>query len=188
MFTLLAAFLLAGETIRFDADLRPQFSERQQTASAASTRAGFARWAATAEGQLIIARFRGTDRDVVVLESIDESGIGRAPQPALGTLLAAGDASKSKRYELIVNPALAAQYGAPSIDLGLPRTPADVMAAAWAAEMLHIDFYARGIPLPHHERADFQERWLAVAEQLGLPNTEHGDEGEEQMERRRPGG
>jgi hypothetical protein len=47
------------------------------------------------------------------------------------------------------------------------------MSTAWAAEMLHIDFYARGIPLPHHERPDFQERWQSVASELGFPVLQH---------------
>ena len=91
-----AGFILAGEVVRFDAALRPQFSEEQRAASADSTRAGFAKWAATAEGQAIIARFRGGDREVVIVESADERGIGRAPQPGLATLLTAGDSSKLK--------------------------------------------------------------------------------------------
>ena len=80
-----------------------------------------------------------------------------------------------KRYDLILNPTIASQYNnADSIDLGLPRTATDVMALAWAGEMLHIDFYANGIPLPHHDRPDFQERWLTAAAQLGMPNATHG--------------
>jgi hypothetical protein len=53
-----------------------------------------------------------------------------------------------------------------------------MMAAAWAAEMLHIDFYARGISLPHHSRSDFQSEWLIIATQLGFPNLPHEDESE----------
>lgn len=167
-------FVLAEETVRFDADLRPQFSERQLRMTAEPTRAGLVRWAVTLEGKSIIARFQGHEREVIVIESADEPTIGRAPQPGFRTLLAAGDAKQLKTYQLIVNPALAAQYqGSKSIDLGLPRTPADAMALAWAGEMLHIEFYAEGIPLPHHRRADFQERWHLVAQALGMPRAEH---------------
>ena len=62
---------------------------------------------------------------------------------------------------------------------GEPTTPAQVMAAAWAAEMLHIDFYSRGISLPHHSRTDFQTEWREVARQLGFPYLAHGDESDE---------
>jgi hypothetical protein len=166
--------ILADEAIRFDADLRPQFSAHQMRASAEATRAGLLRWAATGEGKSIIARFQAKDRQVIVIESDDESTIGRAPQPGFVTLLAAGDPKQLKTYWLIVNPALAAQYDRPkAIELGLPRTPSDVMALAWAGEMLHIEFYAAGIPLPHHERSDFQKRWRLVADALGLWRVEH---------------
>jgi hypothetical protein len=175
-------FVLADETIRFDADLRPQFSERQLRTTAEPTRAGLVRWASTLEGKSIIARFQGKDREVIVIESADEPTIGRAPEPGFLTLLAAGDPKQLKTYRLIVNPALAEQYqaakGSKSIDLGLPRTPADAMALAWAGEMLHIEFYAEGIPLPHHRRADFQERWHLVAQALGMPRAEHVTESE----------
>ena len=60
------------------------------------------------------------------------------------------------------------------------------MAAAWAAEMLHIDFYARGIALPHHERDDFQERWMAVAGQLGFGRMTHGMEHDDRSSERDP--
>jgi hypothetical protein len=143
-------------------------------ASAEATRAGLLRWAATGEGRSILARFQAKDRQVIVVESDDESTIGRAPQPGFVTLLAAGDPKQLKTYWLIVNPALAAQYDRPkAIELGFPRTPSDVMALAWAGEMLHIEFYAAGIPLPHHDRSDFQKRWRLVADALGLWRVEH---------------
>ena len=169
-------FILGGELLRFDAKFRPQFTERQLAATAEATRAGLVRWAATEQGKLIIGRFENGDREVTVVESATEKGAGRAPQPGFMTMLAASDRKTLKRYELIVNPAVARQYdNANSLAWGLPRNAADVMAAAWAAEMLHIDFYSRGIPLPHHERSDFQERWRLVAAELGLTSLEHGD-------------
>ena len=61
-----------------------------------------------------------------------------------------------------------------------------MMAAAWAGEMLHIDYYARGISLPHHERTDFQEECRAIARELGFPNLRHSDDEEEPMMRPRP--
>lgn len=172
-------FVLAGESIPFDAGLRPQFTEHQVRTTSLATRDGFAKWTATPEGKSIVRRFHETEREVHVFESDLETGIGRAPQPGFATLLYAGDRTRRKRYDLILNPALAGQYSKPSeLDLGLPRTPGDVMAVAWAGEMLHIDFYADGIPLPHHRRADFQERWRAVAVALGFPLVDHAtDEG-----------
>ena len=169
-----SGFILADEAIRFDTELRPQFSAHQLRASAEATRAGLLRWAATSEGKSIIARFQARDRQVIVIESDDESTIGRAPQPGFVTLLAADDPKQMKTYWLIVNPALAAQYDRPkAIELGFPRTQSDVMALAWAGEMLHIEFYASGIPLPHHDRSDFQKRWRLVADALGLWRVEH---------------
>lgn len=166
--------VLAGDRVAFDGELRPRFTANQVTSTSAATRSGLERWARTAEGRSILRRFQEGERTVVVTEDVDEGTPGRAPQPGLQTLLAARNPKVRKRYDLILNPTIASQYNnASSIDLGLPRTATDVMALAWAGEMLHIDFYANGVPLPHHERSDFQERWLAVAAQLGLPNATH---------------
>jgi hypothetical protein len=167
-------FFLAGDPVSFDAEMRPQFTERQILETAESTRAGFVKWAATGEGKRIISRFRTAEYEVAVIEDPHEEGPGRAPQPGLAILLAANDRSKVKRYEVILNPAFARQYGnAEAIDLGEPVTPRDVMAATWAAEMLHVDFYANGVPLPHHAREDFQKRWREVAADLGMPRVKH---------------
>lgn len=174
----LFAIYLASESIRFDSAARPVFSEHQIASCAESTRAGLARWAATAEGRAILERLRRDEYEVTIVEDPNEPGIGRAPHPNAATMIA--NDKQMKRFTLILNPALAKQYDNPAaIDLGLPRTSADVMAAAWAAEMLHIEFYARGIPLPHHHRDDFQERWRTVAMQLGFPRMTHGTEDDE---------
>ena len=174
---IVAVLILAGEPLRFDAQYRPQFTEHQVAATADATRAGLVRWAATGEGKRIIGRFETGEREVVVIESNTEKGVGRAPQPGFMTMLASNDRTARKRYELIVNPELARMYGKPNaLAWGLPRTPADAMAAAWAAEMLHIDFYSRGIQLPHHQRSDFLERWRQVAAELGLTSLEHGSD------------
>jgi len=171
------AVYLASESIRFDADLLPQLSKHQIASTSQSTRDGLRKWAATPEGRSIVARLLRDEYEVTIVEDVHEAGVGRAPQPDTPTLIAFENKTYVKRYTLIVNPALAAQYDNPAaINLGHPSTSVDVMAAAWAAEMLHIDFYARGIPLPHHEREDFQERWFAVASQLGFPLMTHGDD------------
>ncbi len=182
----IAVLLLAGETIRFDDHQRPQFTEQQVRSTAETTRAGFVNWIATHEGQLLVARFRGEEFEIVISEDEGEPSPGRAPQPGIATLLAAGDRTKVKRYELVLNPSIAAEYGrGPVLALGQPLTPTDVMATAWAAEMLHIDFYSCGIRLPHHSRGDFQERWQSVASELGFPLMKHDTEEEVDSDRRR---
>ena len=169
-------FILAGESISFGADLRPRFTPHQVSATAQATRRGLDRWARTAEGRSIIMRIRG-DRTVIVEEDPEQPALGRAPQPGFTVLLAAQDPNVDKRYTIILNPTIAAQYeNGSTADLGRPRSAADAMALAWAAEMLHIDFYADGIALPHHERADFQQRWLAVAMELGFRIATHGND------------
>ena len=166
------AFVLAGEPLAFDAGLRPRFSEGQLRFSAPSTRAGLARWAATSNGQRMLAYFNTKEFLVRVTESAEETGAGRAPQPGLATLIAAADHEKVKRYDLILNPG----FGAPGrFDAvpGAPSSPSDMMAAAWAGEMLHIYYYSKGISLPHHERADFQQDWREIAAELGFPSLKH---------------
>lgn len=169
--------MLAGEPIQFDDAMRPRFTPRQTMESAAATRAGLAKWAATREGRRLITRFLTPEYQVTITEDSSEVGPGRAPQPGLATLMSATDPTRVKEYSLILNPALANQYGrVNSLDLGEPSTPRDVMAAAWAGEMLHLDFYADGIPLPHHKRPEFQRRWRAVAAELGFPRLRHDTE------------
>ena len=51
-----------------------------------------------------------------------------------------------------------------------------MMALAWAGEMLHVSFYAQGVSLPHHNRADFQSQWREVAAELGMPMLTHDDD------------
>ena len=171
--------VLAGEVVRFDEDLAPVFTLRQLRETDPATRAGFTRWAATKQGRSLLARFRASDYEVVVLEDPAEPALGRAPQPGLATLLSWANTKVLKTYTLILNPALAAAYEPPEGNEGrLALRPDDILAAAWAGEMLHIDFYSRGIVLPHHHRADFQERWRAVANQLRLGFLTHGDEDE----------
>jgi hypothetical protein len=171
--------VLAGEVVRFDESQSPVFTLRQLQHTDAVTRAGLTRWAETDEGRALLARFRGSEYEVVVLEDRGEPALGRAPQPGLATLLSWSNTSALKTYTLILNPALAAEYEQPKGNRSrLALRPEDILAAAWAGEMLHIDFYSRGIVLPHHHRADFQERWRAVANQLRLSFLTHGDEDE----------
>ena len=61
-----AAILLAGEPVRFDP--APQFTPRQVRHTAAATRAGLARWAATEHGRRLIAALAAKEYDVLVLE------------------------------------------------------------------------------------------------------------------------
>jgi hypothetical protein len=166
------AFVLAGEPLSFDAGLQPRFSESQLRSCAPSTREGLTRWAATANGRRMLEHFNSNEYSVRVMEDPAESGAGRAPQPGLATLIAAADHSRLKRYDLILNPGYGAATRFDAVP-GKPSTPGDMMAVAWAAEMLHIYYYSKGISLPHHERADFQQDWREIAGELGFPSVKH---------------
>jgi hypothetical protein len=168
------AFVLAGEPIAFDAGMTPTFTANQISNSADATRAGLARWAATEEGRKLIAHFDTKEFRISIVEDFSENGAGRAPQPGMATLVAASDHSVVKSYVLVLNPSLSVTTGFIAIP-GKPFSPADLMAAAWAGEMLHIYFYSQGISLPHHQREDFQSEWRAAAGELGFPNLRHDD-------------
>ena len=172
------AFILAGDRIRFDAGLRPQFTENQIRNTSPDTRAGLTRWAATGNGRRLIARFNAKEYEIFVVEDSAELGAGRAPQPALATLVAANNRAALKSYAVILNPELRVPKGRIVFPSMQPATQTDMMAAAWAGEMLHVDFYSRGISLPHHQRADFQQEWRAIAAELGYPNMKHEDDDE----------
>jgi hypothetical protein len=169
-------FFMAAEPLQFDEQLQPRFTDNQVMNTNAATRAGLVRWAATAEGRDILSYFASDEYLIAISEDSGEEGLGRAPQPGLATLLAAGDHSRRKTYELVLNPTFFRMPKGMTPMLNEPSTPADMMAIAWAGEMLHIYFYAQGISLPHHERPDFQRRWHRVAGQLGLPMVTHDDE------------
>jgi len=174
----LFAILLAGERIQFDDHFQPRYTAQQLTGSAAATRHGLELWAATESGRTLIRRFDTREYEIAVREEPIESGSGEAPQPGIATLMGTNDRTKVKAYTLILNPPKpAAEIEHATKDE--PYTPAQVMAAAWAAEMLHIDFYSRGISLPHHSRTDFQSEWREVAQQLGFPRLTHGDESDD---------
>jgi hypothetical protein len=178
------AFVLAGEPIVLDAQGKAGFTANQLRNTSEATRGGFLKWAATRQGQEVIARFNAREFEVLIEEDGGEAGVGRAPQPALATLFAASDHARRKSYTLILNPYFDLPRGFAPMR-GEPATSTDMMAAAWAGEMLHIDYYARGISLPHHERPDFQEEWRAIARELGFPNLRHSDDEEEPMMRPR---
>ena len=168
-------FILANEPVAFDGSLRPRFTAAQIAATSEATRSGFAMWAATAHGRRFIARFNTKEFRIVIFEDPEEMGPGRAPQPALATLIAAGDRSRQKHYEVILNPSYALPRDFRARLLSAPWQSGDVMAATWAAEMLHVWFYAEGISLPHHGRDDFQREWQSIAAELGFPDMSHGD-------------
>jgi hypothetical protein len=173
-----AAFILAGERVPFNAAQQPVFTEKQVREVGPDVRAGFARWAATRNGRRLIARFNSPEYAIVIAEDATEEGPGRAPQPALATLVGSSDHHAAKVYTIIINPAFRLTAGRnlfPSIQ---PATTAEMMAAAFSGEMLHVDFYSRGISLPHHQRSDFQEEWRAIARELGYPDMKHQDEDE----------
>ena len=175
--------VLAGEPIHFDSG-SVRFTPRQIEQTSEAVRAGLVRWAATRQGRRLLRHFTTAEYRIVVREDFDEPGIGRAPEPGILTFLATGDRAKTKTYELILNPT---PWKLPAGATALPNEPAttaDLLAAAWAAEMLHIYLYSKGIRLPHHERSEFQEQWLAVARELGFPGMTHGDR--DVVPRRRP--
>jgi hypothetical protein len=179
-------FLLASEPIVFDSNQAPHFSANQIQHSEEATRAGLAKWAATERGRAMLAYFTSGNYRITVGEEALEDGVGSAPQPGLATLAAANDPAALKSYDLVLNPLL---FSIPKgmVPLpGQPATAADVMAVAWAAEMLHIYFYSRGISLPHHQRDDFQDEWRVIAAELGFPSMTHDDSEEPQPVRRRP--
>jgi hypothetical protein len=172
-----AVFVLCGEKIAFDRDLTPQFTPNQSLNTSAATRDGLVRWAATDHGRALIEHLRG---EIRVTEDWAEGGAGRAPEPGIATLTSMGE----RVYTVILNPSFVLPAGMVPMP-NQPATPADMMAAAWAGEMLHVDFYSRGISLPHHQRDDFQEEWSAVAGELGFPTLRHEDDDERQFRRRR---
>ena len=132
----------------------------QIDSTSVATRAGFAKWAATPHGRALLEYFESNHCEITVIEDPSERGIGRAPEPGIATLLAAYR-RQPRGYVVILNSKQAA---------------ADAMALAWAGEMLHVYFYAHGISLPHHNRADFQEEWQAMAAELGMPTVSHDDD------------
>ncbi|HUP89101.1 MAG TPA: hypothetical protein VM100_07125 [Longimicrobiales bacterium] len=168
--------MLAAEPIQFDQNLRPRFTENQIMNTAPATRAGLARWSATQQGRALLAYFTADEYLIAISEDSSEEGLGRAPQPGLATLVAARNHARSKVYDLVLNPVFFRMPRDMRPMPDQPSTPADMMAVAWAAEMLHIYYYSQGISLPHHERPDFQRRWRSVARQLGLPMVTHDDE------------
>ena len=176
-----AVFIVAGEPVRFDANMHPRFTPHQLTNTSEATRTGLVRWAATEHGRHLIESFDAAEYEVVVTEDADEEGVGRAPQPGIATLVASLDHSQKKSYDLVLNPGF---FRVPERMTPLPNqpvTPADMMAAAWAGEMLHIYFYSQGVSLPHHQRADFQREWRAVAAELGMSALTHDDADERRM-------
>jgi hypothetical protein len=178
--------LLASEPIAFDSNQTPHFSANQILHSAEATRAGLVKWAATQRGRQLIAYFTSGEYRITVSEEAVEDGVGSAPQPGLATLAAANNPAALKSYDLVLNPQ---PFSIPKgmVPLpGQPATAADVMAVAWAAEMLHIYFYSRGISLPHHQRDDFQDEWRVIAAELGFPTITHDDAEEPRPVRRRP--
>jgi hypothetical protein len=168
-------FILCGERIRFASDFQPSFTARQLRESESATRDGLAKWAATKHGHRLIAFFDRGDFRINVTEDRFEDGIGRAPQPGLATLASIADSAKIRTFDLILNPRYFRLPAGMTPLLNMPATPADMMAAAWAGEMMHIELYAHGVSLPHHNRAEFQEEWRAVAEELGVSLLDHDD-------------
>jgi hypothetical protein len=167
--------VLAGEAVRFSDDRGPEFTAAQLGNTVASTRAGLAAWAKTSEGREWVEKLGSGEYEVVVTEDGDDQSLGEAPQPGIATLVAAADRKKVKRFTINLNPYVAADYTSDRVRYAEIPSPDIAMAAAWAGEMLHVSFYAAGIPLPHHERPEFQRRWYDVARELGVGKLKHLD-------------
>jgi hypothetical protein len=175
---LIYGIVLAGQPVHIDSNLKIEFTDAQIRETSAATREGLVRFASTPHGRRMLRHFATSEYTIVVVENRDDGEVGSAPQPGIATLVAANDHSIAKSYEIDLHPPA---FAVPEGALALPNqavTPADQMAAAWAAELLHIDFYSRGISLPHHQRADFQREWRAIAEELGFPTMPHGEDEE----------
>ena len=171
-----ADFVLADESVLIDSNLAIRFTQKQIDHTSVEVRNGFLRWAATRSGRRLLRHFTAHEYRIVVREDAEEPAIGRAPEPTMIMFLTASDHTKVKSYDLILNPM---PWKPPPGTLLMPNEPSsttDLIAAAWAAEMLHIELYARGIRLPHHHRDDFQEAWMIIAAELGFPAMTHGDE------------
>jgi hypothetical protein len=175
---LIYGIVLAGEPVRFDANQKIVFTDAQLRATSAATREGLLRFASTPDGRRMLRHFATAEYTIVVTESDDATEVASAPEPGIATLVAANDHTIAKKYEIVLHPI---PFSLPDGATALPNqaaTPADQMAAAWAAELLHIDFYSRGISLPHHQRADFQREWHTIARELGFPGMLHGEDDE----------
>ena len=170
-----SGIILAGDPIVVTSDGRVTFTARQREETSQVIRDGLSRWAATAHGGIMLKRFVSPEYEIDVTVGSSDAA-GRAPQPGIPTLMASSDHELRKRYSIVLNPAPFVLPKGMTALPGMPATTTDVMAVAWAAEMLHILFYSEGISLPHHERADFQEQWRLIASELGFPGLEHGDE------------
>jgi len=170
--------VLAGEPVHFDGNLQIAFTDAQLRGSSAATREGLVRFASTPHGRRMLRRFSTSEYTIEVVENDNEVEVASAPEPGIATLVAANDHSIRKRYAIVLHPM---SFSLPQGATALPNqaaTPADQMAAAWAAELLHVDFYSRGISLPHHQRDDFQREWHAIARELGFPAMLHGEDDE----------
>jgi hypothetical protein len=170
--------VLGGEPVRLDANAKITFTAAQLRSTSAATREGLTRFAATPHGRRMLRKFATSEYEIVVIENDDNGEVASAPQPGIATLVAANDHSIRKQYEIVLHPL---PFALPESAIALPNqaaTPADQMAAAWAAELLHVDFYSRGISLPHHQRDDFQREWQAIAAELGFPAMSHGEDDE----------
>lgn len=170
-----ASIILGGEAVSFGSNHSVAYTARQTHALSPATLTGLARVAATPHGRMLLDFLGRHEFEIDVVENGDEDGAGRAPEPGLATLLAASNHSVVKPYQLILNPT---HFTLPERTVPLPNqaaSPNDLMAAAWAAELLHVYFYAHGISLPHHERDDFQRLWTSLAAELGFPALVHGN-------------
>lgn len=168
--------VLAGERVQVDANAKITFTAAQMRRTSFATRQGLVLLASTPDGRRLLRKFATSEYEIVVTEGPENGEAGSAPEPGLATLVAWNDHSVCKQYAIVLHPIT---FSIPDGATALPNqadTPADQMAAAWAAELLHIEFYSRGISLPHHQRADFQREWHTIARELGFTRMTHGED------------
>lgn len=169
--------ILGGEAV----DIRDdgvRFTTTQVRDTSAATRAGLVRWSKTRQGKTILRYLAEHSCAVTVVEDADEPSIGVAPQPGIATLASRLHSEERRQFVVVLNPAIFKVPEGASLLPGEPANAGEMMAVGWAAEMLHVYFYAQGISLPHHRRDDFQKLWLASAAELGFPQMKHGGEEE----------
>lgn len=172
--------VLENQPVRFDSTYVPSFTAEQMRHTAQSTRSGLAMWAQTTEGHQWITKLRSGEYEVVVKEGRDKASLGTADEPGIATLVATADPTKVKRFHVTLNPDVADAYTVEGAAFAEIPDATVAMAAAWGGEMLHVSFYAAGIRLPHHDRADFQRRWRVIAAELGVPTMKHGSDTNEE--------
>ncbi|HUO84830.1 MAG TPA: hypothetical protein VM534_06910 [Thermoanaerobaculia bacterium] len=163
--------------IRFGAEERPLFSPEQRRLLDRDLRRGLDLWARTLEGREMVRRYGrgGTVFVQIALEQGAGGALGSAtPLRSLSSFLE----GQQQFYRVVINPAMQGMHldGVRTVGYVWPRSTAVLRALQIGAEMLHVDFFARGFPSgSHHSEPEFQLRWRAFAYELGCEGFPHSD-------------